>query len=810
MGAVRLKTLADLRRRRLQSLGLVLVLFLSTATATLALSILVESHAPFDHAFEAANGAHLVIRYASDVDAASLAATSTSSQVTASAGPWPVAQGILGQPADGRVIPAQLSGRPTPDATIDDVTFQAGRWWQAPGEAVLDERTAHVLGKQVGDTVTVHASSIADGTDPFGPSGGPGRSLVVVGIAGSVSTPGVQAWIAPADLAAIVPDGPTDQEMLYRVTPSATAADLTAATAAITGGLPADAVLSTQTYIDLKAGVDQIADLYVPVLLAFSIFAMLAAAFLIANIVTGVILTRYRDIGVMKAVGYTPAQVSTILAAQVLTPAIVGSVVGVVLGTIASQPLIHDTALAFGLPAAFSLSVPVVVTVLAVALTISLLAAIVPATRAGRISAVAAMTRGGAPTLRVDGGRLRRLGLALPIGLPGRLGASAGLARPARASMTLGALVVGVAAATFAVGLNWSLVQVKSDLDRDATSPIRVEVMGPGETGGKTAGPVVGTPGAAPGTAADPATITTAITTHQDTAQSVTIGQLDVTLPGMSAVPFVGYQGATDWLGYAIIEGRWFTRPGEAVASTYVFTRAGLHVGDQTTITAGGRSIKVKLVGEIFDTPRESDDNLVLRGSWTDLATLDPSIQPSRWEAKPAAGVDVQDYRSSLQDAVGPGAWVSIEGNSSGDTSFLLFLSVVTVLGIVLVGMSIGGVFNTVLLETRQRSREVAVLKAIGLAPAQVVAMVVATVMPVGLAAGVIGVPVGLVAQHLVLAYMGEVAAKTRIPAQVYDVFPFVVLIGLGLLGLVIGALGAWLPAQRAARARIAPVLQAE
>ena len=52
MGAVRLKTFADLRRRRLQSLGLALVLFLSTATGTLALSILVESHAPFDHAFD--------------------------------------------------------------------------------------------------------------------------------------------------------------------------------------------------------------------------------------------------------------------------------------------------------------------------------------------------------------------------------------------------------------------------------------------------------------------------------------------------------------------------------------------------------------------------------------------------------------------------------------------------------------------------------------------------------------------------------------------------------------------------------------
>ena len=512
MGAVRLKTFADLRRRRLQSLGLALVLFLSTATGTLALSILVESHAPFDHAFEAANGAHLVIRYAGDVDPAALAATTKASQVTASAGPWPVAQGILGQPGR-RPGDRRRSSPGGPHPTRRSTTSRS-----RPG----DGGRRRVRPSSTSRPPACSASRSATRSPSMRPRSGTGRIRSGrPGVPGATSpSSGSRARSAPRasrpgsrrrTSRRSSPDGPTDQEVLYRVAPSATAADLTAATAAITAGLPADAVLGTDTYLELKAGVDRIADLYVPVLLAFSIFAMLAAAFLIANIVTGVVLTSYRDIGVMKAVGYTPGQVTTILAGQVLAPAVVGSVVGVVLGTIASQPLIHDTALAFGLPSAFSLSVPVVVTVLAVALATSLLAAIVPAARAGRISAVAAMTRGGAPTLRDDGGRLRRLGLALPIGLPGRLGASAGLARPARATMTLGALVVGVAAATFALGLNWSLLQVKSDLDRDAASPVRVEVMGPGETGGKTAAPVGGTPGAGPDPTADPATITTAI-----------------------------------------------------------------------------------------------------------------------------------------------------------------------------------------------------------------------------------------------------------------------------------------------------------
>ncbi len=82
--------------------------------------------------------------------------------------------------------------------------------------------------------------------------------------------------------------------------------------------------------------------------------------------------------------------------------------------------------------------------------------------------------------------------------------------------------------------------------------------------------------------------------------------------------------------------------------------------------------------------------------------------------------------------------------------------------------------------------------------------------MPIGLLAGLIGVPLGLGAQHVVLTYMGQAAAKTAIPDSVFDVFTPAAFIGLGLAGLAIGAIGAYLPAQRAARLRIAPVLQAE
>ena len=87
---------------------------------------------------------------------------------------------------------------------------------------------------------------------------------------------------------------------------------------------------------------------------------------------------------------------------------------------------------------------------------------------------------------------------------------------------------------------------------------------------------------------------------------------------------------------------------------------------------------------------------------------------------------------------------------------------------------------------------------------------VLASVIPVGLLAGVIGVPVGLLLQRVVLTFMGQAASGTRVPAQAIDVFPPMVLVVLGAGGLAIALVGAYLPAQRAARARIAPVLQAE
>ena len=205
-----------------------------------------------------------------------------------------------------------------------------------------------------------------------------------------------------------------------------------------------------------------------------------------------------------------------------------------------------------------------------------------------------------------------------------------------------------------------------------------------------------------------------------------------------------------------------------------------------------------------------SDERVAIRGSWADLRVLDPAARPTHWEIQPTAGTSLIAYRDALDPLLGPQVSIQTFDDPGIDAGFLLFLSVIASMGIVLVVISIAGVLDVVILETRQRTREMAVLKAVGMTPRQVVAMVVASVVPVGLLAGLVGVPIGMAFQRAVVSYMGEVAAATRIPDTTFDVFTPVMVVGLALAGLAIAVIGAWLPAQRAAVARIVPVLQAE
>jgi putative ABC transport system permease protein len=136
--------------------------------------------------------------------------------------------------------------------------------------------------------------------------------------------------------------------------------------------------------------------------------------------------------------------------------------------------------------------------------------------------------------------------------------------------------------------------------------------------------------------------------------------------------------------------------------------------------------------------------------------------------------------------------------------------AVIAGLGLVLIVVAVTGVFNTVILTTREKTRDIAILKAIGMAPRQVVTMVVSSVALLGLVAGFLGLPVGLELHRQVLVFMGHIASGTGMPPAFFDLIDHLELPLLALSGVAVAVLGAWLPARWAAARRVAEVLQAE
>ena len=84
-------------------------------------------------------------------------------------------------------------------------------------------------------------------------------------------------------------------------------------------------------------------------LISFSVFALAVAAAIVANLVTGIVISAYREIGVMKAVGFAPAQVVSVLVLQILLPALAACIIGIPAGTLLSQPLLANSSQPLGL-----------------------------------------------------------------------------------------------------------------------------------------------------------------------------------------------------------------------------------------------------------------------------------------------------------------------------------------------------------------------------------------------------------------------------------------------------------------------------
>src|SRR6516164_9355836 len=458
-------------RRKVQAVVIGLVVLVFTAAVTLALGPRAEASAPFDRAFATQHGSEVTAT--ARASPAQLAATTGLAGVTAAAGPFPettVTATMLMPPPpgpSGPFFPAQqmtVVGRASPGGPVDDLTLHSGHWATQPGQAVLlTDGQASPVG--IGTQITV--TSV-----PGSPR------LTVVGTATSV-THTATAWVTPAEIAALrAPGTPDLAQMLYRFASAGTTAQVNADIAALRAALPHGALIGAQSWLTVKLEATSSIAPWVPFIVAFGLIGLVMSVLIVANVVSGAVVAGTRRIGVLKSIGFSPGQVVASYVIQVAVPAFLGCVAGVVAGNLLSVPLLGQTAQVYGVGA---LAVPVWVDVAVplAMLGLAVLTALLLALRAGRMSAVQAIATGRAPRPAHGYAAHRLLGRAgLP--RPVTIGLAGPFARPSRTVITLAAIVFGVIAVTFGVGLGASLDRVYNDL---TLAPEQVQVNIPGGPG---------------------------------------------------------------------------------------------------------------------------------------------------------------------------------------------------------------------------------------------------------------------------------------------------------------------------------------
>src|SRR5438309_1656244 len=219
--------------------------------------------------------------------------------------------------------------------------------------------------------------------------------------------------------------------MAYRFRSAASPADMRADERALKAVVPAGAIAGYISYLDSRDSFNFTASLVLTFLLAFAAMALASVAVIVSNVVTGAVLASYREIGIVKALGFTPRQVVGAFVLTMLIPALLAGLIAIPIGALASKPLLDQAAAAMNLPAPSPVVPGVDLLALIIGLSIVGAAASLPAWRAGRLSAVAAITSGTAPSGRWSTSLHGRLGWwRLPRSLV--IGIGDAFARPVR------------------------------------------------------------------------------------------------------------------------------------------------------------------------------------------------------------------------------------------------------------------------------------------------------------------------------------------------------------------------------------------
>jgi putative ABC transport system permease protein len=351
-----------------------------------------------------------------------------------------------------------------------NIADENGRAPSAAGEVVIDVGTAEANDLRPGDVVGIQT---ARGTEPF----------EIVGLANF----GTEDNLAGATLSIFTLE---EGQRLFGLEGRLTAIDVLAEgdlapealVEAIAPILPdgAEAVTGDQQTQEQLDSITEGLGFLSTALLAFAGVAVFVGAFVIQNTFRIVVAQRIRELALFRAVGATGRQLVSLVTLEALIVGTVASIVGVFAGIgVATGIKVAMDAGGFGLPdGPLTVEPRTIVVGLLVGIVVTLVSALLPARRAATVPPVAAMTEAAAPATgrslrrRSLGGTITAVtgGALLALGLVAENGASLMLVALGSLTIFVGVSVLApVFAVPIAKVLGRPLPGITGDLARENT-----------------------------------------------------------------------------------------------------------------------------------------------------------------------------------------------------------------------------------------------------------------------------------------------------------------------------------------------------
>ncbi|GAB3658334.1 ABC transporter permease [Glycomyces tarimensis] len=573
-------------------------------------------------------------------------------------------------------------------------------------------------------------------------------------------------------------------------------------------------------------------------LLGFGAVAVFVSVFLIANTFSIVIAGRLKEIAMMRAIGAGRDQIVRSVLAEALILGSIASVVGAALGIGGGVALTKLASSALLGTATVALAVPLsaVIAALAVGIGVTVLAALVPAVRGSRVPPVEAMreavradkpitglTVTGAIVALVGAGLIalgltERLGdqnltgaaigaglvfigatlltawLSRPlVGLlgllwswnfSGRLGRRNAARNPRRTAVTAAALMIGVALVTATATL---LTSVKESIEAYFGDTVKAELF--------VTGPV--TSPVAP--SFDPAKMDE-IRDVDDVEAAVELyydpSDIDGTEQYVNAT--TDFDGIIGLFGGEVAEGS-ITDLGEdeIAVNAHAADSLGVGVGDTVTATfSRGTETHEFTVAAILVDNENTDGWYVSSVHADEFYTTKPTTAL----VDVADGGDVEAVTAALERILADEPEVSVQnhGEYVAQLTVLFDFAIIGIqllLGLAMV-VAVIGVINTLVLSVLERTRELGMLRAVGMTRGQMTRMVTVESVTIALFGALLGIGVGIGLGWTLQQALSDTGVEVF-------ALPTGLIIGYLAAAVLVGLLAAIAPAVRASRVNI-------